>query len=192
MNTIELLSPVGDFECLKAAVQSGADCVYFGANLFNARASANNFDDDELKRAIEYAKLRNVKTNLTLNILIKNNEFREGNIEGYKYTDYYGTTDLVAKLINTKHKAVACGNIGYSLSQAVIEKKNYIKVVEVSSFMLENADTFSPNVATILNIEPDHLIRHKTMEEYTNLKLSIFKNLKEKHSDLKMILAPRH
>jgi len=89
------------------------------------------------------------------------------------------TTDLVAKLINTKHKAVACGNIGYSLSQAVIEKKNYIKVVEVSSFMLENADTFSPNVATILNIEPDHLIRHKTMEEYTNLKLSIFKNLKE-------------
>ena len=75
MNTIELLSPVGDFECLKAAVQSGADCVYFGANLFNARASANNFDDDELKRAIEYAKLRNVKTNLTLNILIKNDEF---------------------------------------------------------------------------------------------------------------------
>ena len=88
------------------------------------------------------------------------------------------TTELVARLINTKHKAVACGNIGYSLSQAVIEKKSYIKVVEVSSFMLENADTFSPNVATILNIEPDHLIRHKTMEEYTSLKLSIFKNLK--------------
>jgi len=77
MNKPELLSPVGDFECLKAAVQSGADCVYFGASLFNARASANNFNDDELKRAIEYAKLRNVKTNLTLNILIKNNEFSD-------------------------------------------------------------------------------------------------------------------
>ena len=64
MKSCELLSPVGDFECLKAAVQSGADCVYFGGNLFNARASANNFNDDELKRAIEYAKLRNVKTNL--------------------------------------------------------------------------------------------------------------------------------
>ncbi|MBR3152856.1 MAG: U32 family peptidase [Clostridia bacterium] len=76
-NKIELLSPVGDFECLKAAVQNGADCVYFGANLFSARASAKNFDMIGLQKAIEYAKLRGVKTNLTLNILIKNNEFEE-------------------------------------------------------------------------------------------------------------------
>jgi len=89
------------------------------------------------------------------------------------------TTELVATLLNQKHKAVACGNIGYSLSRAVIEKKNHLKVIEVSSFMLENAETFSPQVATVLNIEPDHLIRHKTMEEYSNLKLSIFKNLKQ-------------
>lgn len=75
MNKIELLSPVGDFDCLKSAVQSRADCVYFGGELFNARASANNFDDEQLKNAIEYAKIRNVKTNLTLNILIKNDEF---------------------------------------------------------------------------------------------------------------------
>ena len=72
---IELLSPVGDFECLKAAVQNGADSVYFGANLFSARAFAHNFDEAELKKAIEYAKLRGVKTNLTLNTLIKDNEF---------------------------------------------------------------------------------------------------------------------
>ena len=55
---IELLSPVGDFECLKAAVQNGADAVYFGANLFSARAFAQNFDDDNLKIVIQYAKLR--------------------------------------------------------------------------------------------------------------------------------------
>lgn len=72
---IELLSPVGDFECLKAAVQNGADSVYFGANLFSARAFAHNFDEAELKKAIEYAKLRGIKTNLTLNTLIKDNEF---------------------------------------------------------------------------------------------------------------------
>lgn len=72
---IELLSPVGDFECLKAAVQNGANSVYFGANLFSARAFAHNFDEAELKKAIEYAKLRGVKTNLTLNTLIKDNEF---------------------------------------------------------------------------------------------------------------------
>lgn len=74
---IELLSPVGDFECLKAAVQNGADAVYFGANLFSARAFASNFDDNTLEQAINYAKIRGVKTNLTLNTLIKNNEMAD-------------------------------------------------------------------------------------------------------------------
>lgn len=71
---IELLSPVGDFECLKAAVQNGADSVYFGADIFSARAFAHNFNLDDLKRAIHYAKIRGVKTNLTLNTLIKDDE----------------------------------------------------------------------------------------------------------------------
>ena len=44
LNEIELLSPVGDFDCLKAAVQNGADCVYLGSELFSARASAKNFN----------------------------------------------------------------------------------------------------------------------------------------------------
>ena len=77
MKKIELLSPAGDFECLKAAVQNGADSVYFGGNLFNARASASNFDSNELKKAIDYCTLRNVKTHLTLNTLIKDNEFEQ-------------------------------------------------------------------------------------------------------------------
>ena len=72
---IELLSPVGDFETLKAAVQNGADSVYFGSNTFSARAFAHNFDLEELKKAIEYAKIRGVKTHLTLNTLIKDSEF---------------------------------------------------------------------------------------------------------------------
>ncbi len=72
---IELLSPVGDFECLKAAVQNGANSVYLGADIFNARAFATNFDDETLAKVIEYAKIRGVKTNLTLNTLIKNDEF---------------------------------------------------------------------------------------------------------------------
>ena len=74
---IELLSPVGDFECLKAAVQNGADAVYFGAGSFSARAFATNFDDEALKEAITYAKIRGVKTNLTLNTLIKNDEIND-------------------------------------------------------------------------------------------------------------------
>lgn len=74
---VELLSPAGDFKCLVAAVQNGADAVYFGADKFNARINGINFSKEELKKAIEYAKLRNVKTYLTLNTLIKNNEFNE-------------------------------------------------------------------------------------------------------------------
>ena len=87
------------------------------------------------------------------------------------------TVQLATALINTKQKAVACGNIGYPLSRAVLENKRAIKVVEVSSFMLEHCQDFCPKASTILNIEPDHLIRHKTMEEYAKCKYQIFKNL---------------
>ena len=77
MKKPELLSPVGDFECLKAAVQNGADSVYLGASSFNARARATNFDENSLIKAVTYAKLHNVKVNLTLNTLIKNEEFED-------------------------------------------------------------------------------------------------------------------
>lgn len=73
-NNIELLSPVGDIDCLKAAVQNGANAVYLGADMFSARASAKNFTLDELKNAITYCKLRGVQVHLTLNTLIKDNE----------------------------------------------------------------------------------------------------------------------
>lgn len=77
MSKVELLSPVGDIECLKAAVQNGADSVYFGVDKFNARFYATNFSLDTMREAIEYCKFRKVKTHLTLNILIKNSEFED-------------------------------------------------------------------------------------------------------------------
>ena len=72
---VELLSPVGDFECLKAAVQNGANSVYFGADIFSARAFATNFSLEKLEKAIQYAKIRGVKTHLTLNTLVTDTEF---------------------------------------------------------------------------------------------------------------------
>lgn len=75
MSKVELLSPAGDLECLKVAVQNGANAVYFGAEQFNARINGTNFSSKDLIEAINYAKLRGVKTHLTLNILIKDNEF---------------------------------------------------------------------------------------------------------------------
>lgn len=77
MKSPELLSPVGDFECLKAAVQNGANAVYLGAASFSARAKATNFAGNELFEAIKYAKLRNVAVHLALNTLIKNEEFND-------------------------------------------------------------------------------------------------------------------
>lgn len=88
MKKIELLSPVGDFECLKAAVQNGADSVYFGAASFNARAQATNFDLSNLKEAIIYAKQRGVNTHLTLNTLIKNEEFEDAVILAEKAYEF--------------------------------------------------------------------------------------------------------
>lgn len=78
----------GDFECLKAAVQNGADSVYFGAANFNARASATNFDLSNLKEAISYAKQRGVNTHLTLNTLIKNEEFEDAVILASKAYEF--------------------------------------------------------------------------------------------------------
>ena len=77
MPEIELLSPAGDFECLKAAVQNGANSVYFGVSKFNARFYATNLNLDTLRDAISYCKIRNVKTHLTLNTLVKDSEFED-------------------------------------------------------------------------------------------------------------------
>ena len=91
---VELLSPVGDFDCLKAAVQNGANAVYFGGQLFNARYSAKNFDKDGIREAVNYAKSRNVKINFTLNILLKNNEFDDA-IDVVKYIYELGVDAVI-------------------------------------------------------------------------------------------------
>ena len=70
----ELLAPAGNMECLIAAVRSGADAVYFGGGAFNARRSAANFVGGELREAIDFCRLRNVKTHITLNTLLFDRE----------------------------------------------------------------------------------------------------------------------
>lgn len=77
MKEIELLAPVGSFDSLKAAVQNGANAVYLGGKDFSARASANNFDREELKEAVKYAHIRDVRVFVTTNTLIKQNEFED-------------------------------------------------------------------------------------------------------------------
>lgn len=70
----ELLAPAGNLEIFKGVIESGADAVYVGGSMFGARAYANNFTEEELLEAIDFAHLRGVKVYLTVNTLIKNSE----------------------------------------------------------------------------------------------------------------------
>jgi len=71
---MELLSPAGNFDCLVAAIEAGCDAVYLGGKLFGARAFSNNFNDEELVEAINYAHLYGVKVYVTVNTLIYERE----------------------------------------------------------------------------------------------------------------------
>lgn len=74
MKKVELLAPVGDKVCLKAAVEAGCDAVYIGGKLFNARSFAGNFSNEELVEAICYAHLYGVKVYVTINTIIYERE----------------------------------------------------------------------------------------------------------------------
>ena len=76
---IELMSPIGSFEALAAAIQAGAQSVYFGIDKLNmrARASSQNFSIDDLKTISKICKEHNIKTYLALNIVLYDEEFEE-------------------------------------------------------------------------------------------------------------------
>ena len=73
----ELLSPAGDWECAKAAVENGADAIYFGLERFNARMRAHNFTEADLPRLMEFLHRRGVKGYVTFNTLIFPDELAE-------------------------------------------------------------------------------------------------------------------
>ena len=75
MKKIELLSPAGSMDALKAAIHNGADAIYLGGKKFGARAFAQNFSVNELLEAINYAHIYNVKIYITVNTIIYEDEF---------------------------------------------------------------------------------------------------------------------
>lgn len=74
MNKYEVLSPAGDIECLKSAVDFGADAVYLAGTQFGMRTASKNFTEDELARGIEYAHSRGVRVHITCNVLPRSRE----------------------------------------------------------------------------------------------------------------------
>lgn len=105
---IELLAPAGSFGALVAGCESGADAVYLGGTRFSARASANNFSDEEITEGVKYAHIRGVKVYVTVNTLISDEELTET----MEYIDFLYKIDVdalilqdigLAKLIKEKH-----------------------------------------------------------------------------------------
>lgn len=91
---VEVLAPAGSLDILKAVVAAGADAIYLGGSMFGARAFANNFKDDELICAIEYAHLFGRKVYLTVNTLLKSREI-EGSLIEYLIPFYEAGLDAV-------------------------------------------------------------------------------------------------
>lgn len=88
------------------------------------------------------------------------------------------TTTLVGEIFkNAKRKTEVAGNIGVAVvKKAVAADEDTWLVTETSSFQLETTQSFHPLVSAILNVTPDHLDRHKTVEKYTRAKAKIFEN----------------
>lgn len=91
------------------------------------------------------------------------------------------TTTLVGEIMKKKHPSrVVVGNIGVSYSSKVeqLTPKDWV-IAEISSFQMEKATTFHPRISAVLNISPDHLNRHKTMDAYVAMKERVFQNQEE-------------
>src|SRR6187455_617082 len=73
----ELLAPAGDWECAKAAVENGADAIYFGLERFNARMRAHNFTEADLPKLMDFLHRRGVKGYVTFNTLVFENELAD-------------------------------------------------------------------------------------------------------------------
>ena len=160
---IELLSPVGDERGLKAAVNSGANGVYFGAKSFNAREyAAENFDDKAIENAIKFAKLRNVKVYITVNTLVYNDEIDKAIL-------------LIKNIYNMGADAIIVQDLG------IIDiVRNNLNIPMHASTQMSCNNTYSVKLLEKLGIERVVLARETSVENIkeirknTNIELETF------------------
>src|ERR1035438_10549053 len=94
----ELLAPAGDWDCARAAVENGADAIYFGLDRFNARMRAQNFTEADLPKLMEFLHRRGVRGYVTLNTLIFENELADAE----KYLRAMIATGVDAVIVDRK------------------------------------------------------------------------------------------
>lgn len=120
-----------------------------------------------------------VISEIEFSILIMNKQFKHNKIIAITGTNGKSTTtELIYKIIKEHYKnTIIAGNFGFPLSKKVFKiTKDTIIVLEMSSYQLEDSPNFKPDIGILLNITPDHIIHHKTMELYIKAKKNIFIN----------------
>lgn len=155
----ELMAPAGDWTMLRAAVKSGADAVYFGVDKLNMRAKAKNFSVKELPEISKFCKSKKVKTYLTLNTIVFEEELAEAEqiIKAAKKAkiDRIICSDLAVAELCNKHKIPFCistqGSVSNSLAASVYKKLGAVRIVLARECSLEEIKKIRAN--TDLEIE---------------------------------------
>ncbi len=163
MKNIELLSPAGDFERLKLALEFGADAVYLGGHSFGMRTNPDNFNADELKRAVELAHALNKKIYLTCNTLPRNNELdllpdflkyaQDINIDAFIIADV-GVMALAKKYAPDVdiHMSTQVGIVNYQTANTLYEM-GAKRVVTARELSLDEIKTIRDKTPPDLEIE---------------------------------------
>ncbi len=155
----ELMAPAGDWTMLRAAIKAGADAVYFGLDKLNMRTKASNFSIDELSEVVSLCKENNVKTYLTLNTIVFEEEISEVEeiiIAAKKNgVDRIICSDLAVADLCYKHNFPFCistqSSISNSLAADVYKRLGAVRIVLARECSLEEIKKIRTN--TDLEIE---------------------------------------
>jgi putative protease len=158
-NPLELMAPAGDWTMLRTAVQAGANAVYFGVDKLNMRAKAANFTIDELPEIVKYCRENEVKTYLTINSIVfeeEINELDEIIISAKKSgIDSIICWDLSVAELCSRHDLPFCistqGSVSNSLAASIYKKLGAVRIVLARECSLEEIKKIRAN--TDLEIE---------------------------------------
>ncbi|MEA1984855.1 MAG: DUF3656 domain-containing protein [Euryarchaeota archaeon] len=159
----ELLAPAGTMESLIAAVENGADAVYLGARTLGARAYAGNFSNEELKEAIDYAHLRGVKVYVTMNTLLRDEEFRDA-VELLHHLDVWGADAIIVQdvglfsLIREKFPELPV----HASTQLTIQNTEGVRLFQRSG------------VRRVVLAREMSLEQIRTIKQHTNMQIEVF------------------
>ena len=156
---LEVLAPIGSVQALKSAIYAGADAVYLGLELFNARIKADNFTKDNIRQYVEYCHLFGVKVYVTFNTCVKNSEMKifeeyvdiaaKAKVDAFIVTDL-GTLDIFKKYDIPLHGSTQIG-VHNLVGAKVLEELGFSRVVLARETLIEDIVKIKKN--TSLEIE---------------------------------------